>query len=215
MPVSLIAPTDNDTPIFYGWGGPTRGILNEGTFTGMVFVPNTDDLTLNLNYAPTWPGPFLCGGDSGGPGVRLLAVNMGGGAAQATAIVGTESIGSKINGTSCSGPAAGMPNLFDTLVRTDTLVTSFIEPSMRDYEGDNFSCTRETEDTSNGVQTYAECWKKACSTDSDCALPNPNAFLGSDAGPSTRVPDGDGGVTVYFCAGASTSAPPRRYSVRT
>ncbi|MGO9875178.1 MAG: hypothetical protein ACLPVY_15400, partial [Acidimicrobiia bacterium] len=59
-------------------------------------------------------------------------------------------------------------------------------------------------DTSNGVQTYAECWKKACSTDSDCALPNPNAFLGSDAGPSTRVPDGDGGVTVYFCAGASS-----------
>jgi hypothetical protein len=210
MPISVVQPSQMDTPSFFGWGHPTSGVLNEGNFPGMQFMVNGDGLTLNLNYPPTstntstWPGPFLCGGDSGGPGVRQLAVSIIGGAAQPTAIVGTESGGAKVfapdgGQTDCAGPGTS-----DTLVRTDTLLTSFIEPSMRDYNGDNFSCVRLPEDTSNGVQTYAECWKKACLVDSDCALANPNAVFGDDAGPSTRVQNGDGGVTVYFCAGANS-----------
>ena len=77
--VSLTDPTSIDDVLFYGFGAPNNtlqiGIYSNDVWTSASSNPAV--LTANVPGSPgaSYTGATICGGDSGGPGLRLIGDN--------------------------------------------------------------------------------------------------------------------------------------------
>jgi Trypsin len=193
MAISLTPPSSTDDPVSYGWGFPSNGdYLSKADYAPTPWTFSADNLTLSLNFPQGWTGPVTCNGDSGGPATRNLTVNTAG---VPPAIVAVDSSHSSSVSSGSSTCATGGESSF--FAATDQQLP-FIELSMQDYNFQSFTCDRIAEANSNGIPTYAQCWKKSCLQDSDCCT--------TDGGPCGVDASSGGGTSnlVVYCTYAGT-----------
>ena len=185
MPISLVPATADDPATVYGWGLPSLTSMQAAT--AFRYQYNSDGESVSV--AQGADDPSICHGDSGGPATRaLLPID---GEAQQAVVAVTHGIGGPtIN--SCSELGSTW-----SFARADTELT-FIETSMKDWNGDDFACDRLPEVGSNG-NTYAQCWKQSCSEDADCLLPDGGPNTGSVSSSTSS------GTLVVYCSHAGAN----------
>lgn len=147
---------------FYGWGQPTSGVQMAALNQTTMSYERTDEIVLGTPQAGNMT-QVPCVGDSGGPLVRVMSVPTRQGTMLQEVIVGVHSYGS----TPCTNPTPSGRG--EVWARTDMTFDDFIEPTMKDWNGSLFECTKLAPSTNpTGPKTIRECWTAPCSEDHEC-----------------------------------------------